>query len=164
MEEQEFYRFKIKTHLSFFTPLKYKVYDALTNKLKFTCRFKGMMKLSCILYDQEGKEILGAQKLGRTTLSYDWIISKSKEEIAKFDRYREKFLVKEYEVRTKSGIYRSNMGKFIDEQGGEVFSIEGPEKMPIIKPREIFVAVNQDFDVNLAIMVCLIVFIHSFMT
>lgn len=161
MKEQEFYRFKIKTHLSLLTPKKYEVYDAITNKLKFTCQFKGMMRLSCLLYDQKGKEILGAQKLGRTTLSYDWIITKDNEEIAKFDKIS---FLKGFEVRTKSQIYQSTLGTFSDEEGREVFSIEGPEKMTLIQPREIFIAVNQNFDVNLAIMICLIVFIHSFMT
>lgn len=164
MEKQEFYRFKIKTRLSILTPKKYEVYDTITEKLRFTCQFKGMMKLSCILYDDKGKEILGAQKQGRTTLSYDWIIIKDKEEIAKFDRTRGKLFKIEFEVRTKSQIYRSTFGKFSDEEGREVFSIEGPEKIPLTKPREIFVDVNQNFDVNLAIMICLIVFIHSFMT
>ncbi len=164
MEKQEFYRFKIKTRLSILTPKKYEVYDTVTGELRFTCQFKGMTKLSCLLYDQKGKEIFGAQKLGRTTLSYDWIITKDKEEIAKFDRSREKFFPREFEVRTKSQIFRSTLGRFSDEEGREVFSIERPEKMPLTKPREIFVDVNQNFDVNLAIMICLIAFIHSFMT
>ena len=164
MEKQEYYKFRIKAHLSIFLPKKYEVYDALTNKLVFRCQIKGIARLSCLLYDQKGEEILGAQKLGATTLSHDWIITKNKVEIAKIDRYRGKLFPKGYEVRTKSQIYRSTLGKFTDEQGVEVFSYDRPEKMPWIKPREIFVSVNQDFDVNLAIMVFLIVFIHSFMT
>ncbi len=158
MEEQEFYRFKIKAHRSIFTPKKYEVYDAVTGRLKFTCQFKGFTKLSCLLYDQRGKEIFGAQKIGWTKLTYDWIIFKDKEEIAKFDKSQGKHFAKGFEVITKSQIYQGILGKFSDEEGKEVFSIERQEKIS-----ELFVDVNQNFDVNLAIMISLIVFIHRFM-
>lgn len=162
MEKQEFYRFNIKALRSFFTPKKYEVFDDVTQELKFTSQFEGKAKFRCFLYDHLGKGILAAQKLKWMKTSNDWVVIKDEEEIAKFGKYPTNFLPKGHELKTKSQIYRSTKGNFSDEEGREVFIINFPERLALIAHKEIFVDVNQNFDVNMAIMISLL-FLFSYL-
>jgi len=162
MEEQEYYRFKIKALRSFFTPRKYEVFDAVTQELKYTCHFKGKAKFRCFLYDLKGEVILEAQKQKWMKTNLNYTIFKNEEEIAKFGRHNLTFPQRGTELITKSQTYKGFKGKYTDDEGKEVFSIEAKGITLKLSARELFVDVDLNFDINLAIIVSLILYFYMF--
>jgi hypothetical protein len=97
----------------------------------------------------------------KTSLNY--FIIKDEEEIAKFGRFNLTFPQKGVELITESQTYSGGLiGKYFDEEGKEVFSINYERISILLIPKEIFVDVNPEFDVHFAIIIGAIAYFYKY--
>ena len=144
---------------SFFYPRKYEIYDSSTEKLKFTGSVEGYSRFSYSIFDINGVELIHAQKRKAIRYNFEHDILKSGNAIASFGRYRFKRLKSGYEIRTNTHTYKTidNLN-FKDESGKDVFTIYAQSR------KEIFIDVDQNFDVEIALICTLILVFWMILT